>query len=305
MRLVRAYPAAWRKRYGDELAAVLDALAAEGTGVSWGMRTDIVRAGLAERVRSLGMHGRPPYERAREGSLRVLYAWMAFVVGGFGVEKASEHWRAATPVAAQGAPAATFDVLAAAAALGSLLVLAGIAVALPPLLRLIRDGGWPTLWRPILRATLVTVLLVAATAGLAGWAHTLDSIQRNGGDAAYGGVFVAWVALFAVCLWSWAAAAAATARRVSLSGAAIRLEALLGAAVVVAMAVVTAATAVWWALVARAAPSFFTGHAAAASSAALVPNMIVPAALMACATGFAFLGARAAVTALPGDASTS
>ena len=297
MRLLRVYPSAWRARYGDELANLLEEIGG-GARMSWRVRLDVVRAGVAERVRVLGLGGLPPRERAREGSLLVLYAWMLFVLAGFGVQKASEHWRAATPAARQALPAAAFDVLLAAAGVGSALVLLAVATSLPRLAALIRGGGWAEIRRPILRAAVLSLATVGATFGLGAWAHSLSSAARNGGNAAYVGVFLAWVALFAACLFAWAAAAAATARRLTPPAGMLRFEVWLGAAVSAAMAVMTIATAVWWASLASAAPWFFQGRPAGSSASALVPSIVVPSLLMLFATSLGLVGARRAMSAL-------
>ncbi len=286
MRLLRVYPPAWRARYGEELASLIEELGA-GERMSWRMRLDVVRGGLTERVRAVGLAGLPPRERAREGSLLVLYAWMAFVLGGLGVQKASEHWTAVTPPAEQGLPRAAFDVLFVSAGIGAALVLAGLAVALPRLAGLIRAGGWREIRRPIVLAASLSLLAVVITAGLVAWAHSLTPAARNGHDAAYSGLFLAWVTLIAACLFAWAAAAAATARRLALPTRLLRLEAWLGAAVSASMTVITIATVVWWASLARAAAT------------ALVPNMIVPVVLMLCATSLGLIGSIRAVNALP------
>src|SRR5262249_23620946 len=157
--------------------------------MSWRTRLDIVRGAVVERVRALGLRGLPPQDRAREGSLLVLYAWTLFVLGGFGVQRASEHWPAATPAGKQGLPQAAFDVLLAAAGAGSVLVLVGVAVALPRLAALVREGGWAQIRRPILVAVVLTALAAAATAGVAAWAHSLAPGSRNGADHAYGAAF--------------------------------------------------------------------------------------------------------------------
>ena len=298
MRILNVYPRAWRARYGEELAVLIDELAG-GARMSWRDRLDVVRAALVERAHALGMGGLPPRERAREGSLRVLYAWMLFVVGGFGVEKASEHWQAVTPAAKQGLPASAFDVLFVSAGVGSVLVMLGVATSLPPLLALLRGGGWGTVRRPILCAISLSVLLVAATVGLAAWAHSLKPAARNGGDALYSGVFLAWVMLFLAVLFAWAAAAAATARRLALPAPTLRLEVWLAAAVSVAMAVMTIATAIWWLSLASAAPWFFDGRPAGSAASALQLNIVLPALLMLCATLLGLSGARRATAALP------
>ena len=297
MRLLRVYPSSWRARYGDELATLIEELD-DGARMSWRIRLDVVRAGLAERVRVLGLRGLPPHERAREGFLLVLYAWMLFVFAGFGVQRASEHWQAVTPTAKQGLPAAAFDALVIAAGIGAALVLLGVAVLLPRLAAAIRQGGWTQIRRPIFRAGLLTMLTLVATFGLARWAHSLTPAARNGRNAAYTGVFGAWVLLLAACLFAWAAAAAATARHLTLSAVLLRLEVWLGAIVTATMSAMTIATGVWWGSLARAAPWFFDGRPVGSNASALVSNMIVPAALMLCATSLGLIGATRAVKAL-------
>ncbi len=297
MRILNVYPRAWRARYGEELAVLIEELG--GARMSWRDRLDVVRAAVVERTHVLGLRGLPPRERAREGSLRVLYAWMLFVVGGFGVEKASEHWRAVTPAAKQALPASAFDVLFVAAGVGSVLVMLGVAASLPALLVFLRGGGWSAVRRPVLRAISLSVLVVAATAGLAAWAHSLKPAARNGSDALYSGAFLAWVALFVACLFAWAAAAAATARRLPLPAPTLRLEAWLGAAVSVAMTVMTIATAIWWVSLASAAPWFFDGRPVGSAASALQANIVVPALLMLSASLLGLAGATRATRALP------
>jgi hypothetical protein len=162
MRLLRIYPTAWRARYGDQLANLIEELDGDAR-ISWRVRLDVVRAGLVERARVLGPGARPPRERAREGALLVLYSWMLFVLGGFGVLKASEHWKAVTPAAKRGLPGAAFDVLFLAAGIGSALVLVGIAASLPRLAAVIRQGDWNEVRRPIIRAALLSLVTGAAT----------------------------------------------------------------------------------------------------------------------------------------------
>lgn len=46
--LLLAYPAAWRRRYGEELGQLIS-----DTGLSWASGLDLIRAGFAERGRSI------------------------------------------------------------------------------------------------------------------------------------------------------------------------------------------------------------------------------------------------------------
>ena len=254
-RLLRWYPAAWRARYGEEL----EELIVEATGggrVPWKMRLDIVLSGTRERLRASGLTGDgvPPDERSRAGSLLVLCAWMTFVVAGTTVQKLSEHWQSGTPRSQQALPAAAFDTLTVAAAIGSLLVVLGIACALPALVAFVRAGGWPDIRGVILRALVVTAVAAVSTAALVVWAHRLSARARSGHDLAYAVGFSAWSLVMLVLVVCWTIAAVSTARRLDLSSRLLRLQARIAAGVCATMAVMTVATAVWWA--ARADSAF-------------------------------------------------
>ena len=296
MRLLRAYPPAWRARYGDELAVLVEELD-DNARMSWHDRFDLARSGVGERARMLIGGGLPPREQAREGSLLVLFAWTLFVLGGFGVEKASEHWQAVTPAGKQGLPAAAFDLLFWSAGIGSALVLLGVALSLPGCVALLRRGGWARIRGPLFRALFLSLLATAAIVGLARWAHSLTPAARNGHDALYSGVFAAWVLLFVACLLAWTTAARATARQLSWSERMLRLEVWLGLAVSAAMAVMTVATAIWWEALASAAPWFFDGRPVGSSASALTLNLAIPSLLMVAATLLGLAGALRAFKA--------
>ena len=280
-RLLRWYPPAWRARYGEEL----EELIAEATGggrVPWRTRLDIARSGTRERLRASGLTGDgvPPDERSRAGSLLVLCAWMTFVVAGTTVQKLSEHWQDATPRSQQALPAAAFAALTGAAAIGSALVVLGIACAFPALLALVRAGGWRDIRGVILRALAVTAVAVVSTAALVAWAHRLSARARSGHDLAYALGFSAWSLVMLVLVVCWTIAAVSTARRLDLSARLLRLEARLAAGVCATMAVMTVATALWW---------------AGLADAAFAPQLAVALLLMVASTS---LGTAGAVRAL-------
>ena len=295
--LLRLYPPAWRTRYGEELEAlILETSSIRGGGsprVPWKVKADVALAGSRERLRAAGLagDGAPAGEQARSGSLLVLCAWVAFAVAGAGVSKLSEHWQDVTPAGSRGLPAGAFEGLLVAAATGSALVLCGIALALPGLVRYLRGGGWPTIRRRVLTAALLTSVMVAATIGLAAWAHGLSVHARNGGDPVYSGAFVAWALLVVACLTAWTTAAVATARRLSLPRSLVVLQARLAFGVAVAMAVMTTATVTWWAALAHTAPWALSGGPAAGPSSPLVPQLVAYASLMALATSAGMFGA--------------
>jgi hypothetical protein len=260
--LLRWYPPAWRARYGQELEElIVESLG--GGRVPWRMRLDIARSGMRERLRSSGLTGDavPPDARSLAGSLLVLCAWMTFVVAGTTVQKLSEHWQDATPSTQRALPGDAFAALTVAAAIGSALVVLGVACALPPLLALVRAGGWRDIRGVILRALAATALAGVSTAALVVWAHRLPAQARSGHDLAYVVGFSAWSLVMLVLVVCWTIAAVATARRLDLSGRLLRFEARLAAGVCATMAVMTVATAVWWA--ARADAAFAPQLAAA------------------------------------------
>ena len=280
MRSLRWFPRAWRARYGAELRALLEQVDASERS-SRTTRFDLARAGLRERLRILAPGPLPPEEKAREGALLVLYAWMLFVVGGFALEKLSEHWQAVTPLTEQSLPARAFCVLYGAAGAGSVLVVIGVAVSLPALFDLLRRGGSIEIGRPVIRALVLSALALGLTIGLSRWAHSLTAAQRNGSDGVYTAAFGAWFLFGVSCLFAWAVAAASVARRLELAPSALRLESLLAVGVGISMLVMTSAAMVWWAAVANVAP--------------IEPNMIVASILIVSATLLGLIGATRSV----------
>jgi hypothetical protein len=298
-RLVRCYPRCWQARYGEELEALIVDMSGEGR-VPWRVRADVAVGGGRERLRvaGLGDLGTPP-ARVRGGLVTVLWAWALFVLGAAIVQKTSEHWQQAMPAASRTPASVAFGGLTWVAVGAGVLVLAAIALAIPSLLVFVREGGWPQIRRRLLSAGLMTSIVLVATVALVVWAHSLTPSARDGHDTAYALAFVAWAVLVAGGLLAWTAAAAATARCVSLRAATLRTQARIAMAVSVAMGVMTAATVAWWIAVADVAPAALTGGPTSRSASALVPQLILAAVLMLLATALGAAGARRAAAALP------
>ena len=165
--LLRAYPAAWRERYGAELVSLIEA-GADGGRVSVRVQLDVIAAGIAQRLRSSGLVGcdGPPERRIRAGVLVVLSAWAAFVVAGLGFAKTAEHWQAMTPRPDRGVAAAAYGGVLLGATLGTLAVLLGIMLAVPALVAFLRTGGWKMIHRPVLRALGATGLTAFVLLGV-------------------------------------------------------------------------------------------------------------------------------------------
>jgi hypothetical protein len=285
-RLLNWYPARWRARYGEELAGLIVDMS-DGRRLSWRVRADVAAGGARERLRING-NGDP-----RRGGRIVLWAWAIFILAGLIVAKTSEHWQSAVsgshPVAS-----VAFVALTVLAVVTGVLVLAGIALTVPSQITFLRSGGWTQIRGRILLAAALSVLLVAATAGLIAWAHTLTPRARNGHDAPYGVAFLAWTVLGAATLLTWTKAATFTADRLSLTPTILELHVRLGRAIAGLMALMTSATIVWWIAVAVVTPGALTGAAAAPNAPAAVPALILSVVLMVLATTLAAAGVRRA-----------
>lgn len=241
----------------------------------------------------------PAPTRVRAGAVLVMWAWALFVLGGAVLAKSTEHWQSAMPAGAGHAAAtAAFTTLIAVAVLAALLVLGGIGLCVPSVLSFLRGGGWRHIRRRVLAAGWLTAALIAATVGLAAWAHGLTAQARNGHDMLYGIAFLLWAALCTTTLLAWTAAAARTARHLRLATRTLRLHAGLASAATAAMGVIAAATAVWWVVVAAASPAALTGGPVLDHSSAFVPQLVLAMVLMLVATGLGVVGAQRAARAL-------
>ena len=290
-RLLRWYPPAWRERFGDELVAMIEDTEG-GSQLSLWFRLSIVRAGLAQRLATAGLVGDQASqpERLRAGSLLVLGAWAVFMVAGCGFAKFSEHWQGMTPPGAQGVPAASFDLVQIAASVVAGIIAIGAMAVVPVFARFIRAGGWPEIRDHVRRATIVSVVTVAATVAVVWWARHTSQPQRNDGLWPYALVVASWAILIAATVGTWVVTAAAVIGRLSLSVTIARVEGVLAMAVCVAMVAITAATAIWWGTVASAAPAFFRTGPLWTSGSPWAPPMILASGLMLVATAAAAFG---------------
>jgi len=289
--LLALYPPAWRRRYGEELDALILDMHADGRAPAARVRLDLVRAAARERLRGAGDPGR----RVRGGAALVLWGWALFSIAGAIVAKTSEHWQQALPGAA--AAHVAFSALTVTAIATALAIAGGIALALPAAWRLLREGGWAGVRSRSLLAAGLAVALVAGTAALSGWAHGLSAADRNGHDHLYSAAFVAWAALATGCLLSWTSVATRLARDLHCERPVLRVHTWIAPAVAVAMTVMTGATLLWWAVLAARAPAALTGAATVPRPSPLVPALVLAGVLMVLATAVAVVGALRAQSA--------
>jgi hypothetical protein len=291
--LLRWYPPTWRERYGDEFVATMeDDL--EGRRPTATFRARIAWAGLRERGHAAGLvsNSAPADERIRAGSLLVLCAFGSFVVADGAFSKISEHFGDAVPPQLRALPDGANWSLVLMAVLGGIAVLAGAALVIPAFITFVREGGWPTVRRHVLRAAALTLLAIAATVGLSAWAHALTPSARNGGDPAYVASFMGWGLLIVATLASWTIGAVAIARRLRLSPLVLATESVLAITVASLIVLMTAATALWWTAMAHDAPWFLHGTATGSKGSPFELRLAAAMALMVAAVVAALYGVK-------------
>jgi hypothetical protein len=289
--MLRWYPAGWRARYGDELAAMIeDDLGGKPPTV--GFRWSIARAGMGERLRGAGLVGDslPPAERVRGGAFTVLCAFALFVIPGVGFAKISEHWDQSITRGSRHLPAVSFNLLASLAGACAVAVILGALAVLPTFLRFVRDGGWPAIRRRVIWAVAATLATASTTVALAIWARHLTNHQRNTGFGWYQLLFVVFAILFAATVVAWTAATISAVRHLNLGSGQLKVAGSLAIAVAVAMPVMTAAAAVWWGSMATTAPWFLAGTPAGSSPSPLATNLLVVLMAMTIASVVGVLG---------------
>jgi MFS family permease len=296
--LVRLYPRPWRERYGEELIGLI-LECGDGGRNAWQTRVDVLVGAGRERVVAAGLApGASAGARAHGGMSLVLWAWALFIFAGAIVQNTSEHWRQALGRGSDVPASVAFGVLVGVAVLVALIVLAGIAVAVPRLRELVRGGGWPAIRLPIRRAGMLTVLWLVAIVGVVVWAHTLSAHQRDGSDSAYEAAFIAQALLGLAALLAWTAAAIRIQHRLTLAAVTLRIQGRLSVLAAAGMGVMSLATGVWWVALAARSPGALTGSHAPSASAA-VPQLVVAGVIMLCSALAAAFGARHTTRALP------
>jgi hypothetical protein len=280
-RLLRCYPPAWRERYGDDLAAYLDDTYPGRLPVC--AVASLVAGGVCEWVRSAraSTAALPAAARMRAGALMVLAGWASFVVAGSAFAKISEHYDGWLSDHNRTVPDVAYTVVQDVATACGFIVVFGLVLAVPALLRLLSSGGWSLIRGHVMRATVATALTAGMTIAVAAWAHRLSAAQRNGGHGGYAAIFLVWAALVALMVALWTVAAIATARRLTLSRQVLLAQGALAAAVTTGMLVMLVAVAVWFVAMASSAPAFFGG--ARDFTAAWTPQLIATATVMVAA----------------------
>lgn len=178
------YPVAFRRRYGDEMLALV-----EDSPSSARMTFDLLRGALVA-------HARPPAgitatlsseDRLRATSSGVLACWIAFAAGGFGFYKTTEDHPFSTAGEAHLAIGGAHVAIQALAILASIAVLAG---ALPLIVAAVRQSRRTRAVRKATGLAIGAVALFAiSTAAFVAFANSATSLSNS----ASGLAFSAWI----------------------------------------------------------------------------------------------------------------
>ena len=207
--LLRWYPRAWRERYGEELLALVQDTLDEGRP-TWRLRLGVVWGGLRERGHQAARAG----AAAVKWQARADLGGLMFVAGAI-IALLPENLSESPPPARGWQAAAAFDAVLAAVALTGAVVLASGLAALPALVRFLRAGGWPKIRRRVAWAGGATVVAGGALAGLVLVSGSRSPAQLDASLAYLAGLLATGLAI-AVAIGSWAIAATAMARHLTL-----------------------------------------------------------------------------------------
>jgi hypothetical protein len=260
--LVACYPAAWRRRYGDEYAQLLCDLRVH-------RRPALIADSLRGAVRAHGgalMAGDSPMTV-------VVWAAGLFTVAGIGFAKLAED--------SSGRGGGMYALLVAAAAVALLALVAAAAPSAAALLRGRDAGAWKYVAVPVVGAVVwygIVRLALAISGG-----HGVHSAPNVAGF-----VLIAVTGIAVVAATAWAAST--VLRRVpAAQPARLRLFAVM--AVAAGMAVATVAALIWGLQIRSGDPTWFRGDQGILATP-FVSSWIVVVVALATATVLAALAGR-------------
>jgi len=251
-RLIVLYPAAWRRRYGDEFEALL-----EQTPFTLRALFDVGVSAVDAHLNPTAPMRKWPFmfERLRASELAVFSGWIVFVVTGLGFSKMTENWDI---FAAGTSPAVSLSYLSVM--VGALVALLGVLVAGVPIAWAIAKSAFRAQrWR-LLGLFAVPPIFLAVWIGLT---YLLLNVVVPG-PAPHDPVrfvgFAAWVGVF--CIAAVASTVAVTVAAINGEVPPALYQRAVRPALVVAgtMAIVVVAVVIWGLAVLATEPSLFWGN---------------------------------------------
>jgi hypothetical protein len=303
-RHLRWFPRKWRETYGVGMTALLDDTYGDRR-LPLPVRFSLIRTGALERVHEGGFIGViTPWDRRRSAWQWILAGWTAFMLAGAIFAKFSDNWVTLSSTLDRTSALLGYGLVQWGGSVGMFVVVAAALIVLPSLARLVRQGGWAQVGRPVLRALIFVALSIAATGGVVFWASHLSFHQRNGGLVLYQFIVTAWSVVLGVSLVVASASAISVARRVTLSSRQARWLSTLSITLTTLMVAIFLGVITWWRVEALHAPVFMRnaiGNGIVATSATFPPALVVAFILMIAGLAMAMTGVTL-LRASPGPA---
>lgn len=246
--VLRAYPRAWRDRYGDELTALIEDSHPTGR-LPVGVAIAVTAAGVRERIRQ----DATGEEAARSGGRLIAWGWSLIVLAGIAVAKVSEHWQAAVPLTERRVPALGIAVASACALVVAVLAAVAVAVAAPALIRFVADGGLTHVRRILITAVAASAAVTVVTVVAIATSH----VPESAGGVGVAGIL--WASLVVAATLALTALATATERHLTLSVRVREAHRTLARAAGVAALGAVIGLVVWFVAVWHDAPRYFSG----------------------------------------------
>ena len=247
------YPAAWRRRYGDEFEALLDE-----TPPTPRVLFDIAVAAVDAHLNPTAPLRRWPFmfERLRASELAVFAGWVLFVVAGLGFNKMTEDGAFAAAGGANPVVGLAYDTAGFGAA-ASLLAVA--AAGVPIAWAIARSAVRTRVWGPLLLLA-VPPLSLAICIGFTLLLVNVIVPRPVPEGMARVVLFLVWVGMF--CLAAVASTVAVTVAAINGDVAPHLYRRAVTPALIVAgvMAIVTVAVALWGVGLLATTPSLFWGN---------------------------------------------
>jgi hypothetical protein len=240
------YPLAYRRRYGEEMAALV-----EDQGASPRVVADLARGALRAHVRpEPGLKaGLGPDDRLRLGLSSILLCWVVFAAAGLGLYKTTEDHAFSAAADARGLLGTAHFAIQALALVCSAAVLLGAAPLVVHALRQARDR------RSVERATVLAVgcLVVfgLATAALV----ALANLSTAPADALAAASLAIWTVLALACGLGCALACRVGLFAITVPKDVLRASAACANVLVVGMVGISLATAVYLVALLHDAPA--------------------------------------------------
>jgi hypothetical protein len=244
------YPLAYRRRYGDEMTALI-----EDSGATPGTVADLLRGAVRAHLRpepgvetELG-----PDDRVRLGLGSILLCWVVFAVAGLGLYKTTEGHSFSAAGDAHGVVGTAHLAIQILAVIATAAVIVGAAPLVVAALRQARDR------RAVERATVIAVGCVVvfgiASAGLV----VVGNLRPAPSDTLAAVSFAVWTVLALGCGIGCALAARVGLFAITIPRDMLRVTSACATVVVLGMAGIALGTAVYLVALSHDAPGL-AGH---------------------------------------------